>query len=127
MPALSARKVMTVNLKQIVKCLGLRVLVGGELLDRSVSGGYVSDMLSDVLAHGTVDCIWITRQSHQNVVAVASLLGLAGVILVNCPEPAQALVDKAQDEGVALLMCTGTAFELVGKMYEAGLRGCRRA
>lgn len=115
------------NLKQIVESLGLRVLVGGELLDRCVSGGYVSDMLSDVLANGAVDCLWITRQSHQNVIAVASLLGLAGVVLVNCPEPASALVDKAKEENVALFMCEGTAFELVGKMYELGLRGCRRA
>ncbi|KAF0197700.1 MAG: 4Fe-4S ferredoxin [Bacillota bacterium] len=118
---------MTMNLKQIVESLGLRVLVGGDLLDRMVSGGYVSDMLSDVLANGTVDCLWITRQSHQNVIAVASLLGLAGVILVNCPEPAPALVEKAKEEGVALLMYEGTTFELVGTMYEEGLRGCKRA
>lgn len=118
---------MTMNLKQIVEILGLRSLVGEDLLDRVVTGGYVSDMLSDVLANGTVDCIWITRQSHQNVIAVASLLGLAGVILVNCAEPAPALVERAKDEGVALLMYEGATFELVGKLYEEGLRGCRRA
>jgi len=115
------------NLKQIVENLELRVLVGNDLLDRPISGGYVSDMLSDVLANGAVDCIWITRQSHQNVIAVASLLGLAGVILVNCPEPATALVEKAREESVPLLFSDSTAFDLVGKMYQFGLRGCKRA
>lgn len=118
---------MTLILKDLAELMGLRVLVGGDLLERTVSGGYVSDMLSDVLAHGTVDCMWVTRQSHQNVIAVASLLGLACVVLVNCPEPAPALVNKARDEGVALLIYEGTAFDLTGRLYETGLRGCRRA
>lgn len=58
---------MTMNLKQIVESLGLRALVGGDLLDRVVSGGYVSDMLSDVLANGTVDCVWITQIGRAHV------------------------------------------------------------
>lgn len=115
------------DLKTVVESLSLRVLAGGDDLDRPISGGYVSDMLSDVLANAATDCIWVTRQSHQNVIAVASLLGLSAVVLVNCPEPAAALVEKAQVENVVLLMCEGTAFELVGQMYTLGLRGCKRA
>jgi hypothetical protein len=39
------------KLKEVVKKLNLRVLVGEDLLDNTVMGGYASDMLSDVLAH----------------------------------------------------------------------------
>ncbi|MBT9133647.1 MAG: hypothetical protein DDT38_00370 [Firmicutes bacterium] len=115
------------NLKAMVEALDLRVVCGEEHLSRDVSGGYVSDMLSDVLAHAALDCIWVTRQSHRNVIAVASLLGLAAVVLVNCPEPSPELVSKAQAENVVLLYSTVSAFELVGRMYALGIRGCRRA
>jgi serine kinase of HPr protein (carbohydrate metabolism regulator) len=118
---------MTMNLRAMVDALDLRVLCGEEHLTREVSGGYVSDMLSDVLAHGTHDCIWVTRQSHRNVIAVAALLGLAAVVLVSCPEPSSELVSKAQAEDVVLLYSKGTAFELVGQMYALGIGGCRRA
>jgi serine kinase of HPr protein (carbohydrate metabolism regulator) len=115
------------NLKALVEALDLRVVCGEEHLERHVSGGYVSDMLSDVLAHGALDCVWVTRQSHRNVIAVASLLGLAAVVLVNCKEPSPELVSKAQAENVVVLFSEVPAFELVGKMYALGIKGCHRA
>lgn len=112
-------------LGEIVDALQLEVLSGGEHLDRPISGGYVSDMLSDVLAHAVPDCLWVTRQAHANVIAVASLLGLSAVVLVNCPV-SPAVVDKARCENLVLLKSNRLAFELVGELYSLGLRGCRR-
>ncbi len=115
------------KLRALVEALSLGVVCGEEHLDREVAGGYVSDMLSDVLAHAAHDCVWVTRQSHRNVIAVASLLGLAAVILVNCKEPAPELVSKAEAENVVVLLGEASAFESVGIMYALGIRGCRRA
>jgi len=50
-------------------------------------GGYVGDLLSDVMANSHEGDIWITRQIHQNTVAVASLKEHAAVIFVNGSEP----------------------------------------
>jgi len=111
-------------LGEIVDALQLEVL-SGEHLDRPISGGYVSDMLSDVLAHAIPDCLWVTRQAHANVIAVASLLGLSAVVMVNCPVP-PAVVDKAKSENLVLLKSNRMAFDLVGELYSLGLRGCRR-
>ncbi|MBT9135596.1 MAG: hypothetical protein DDT34_00656 [Firmicutes bacterium] len=113
------------NLRSIVEALQLEVLTGDDLLDRPISGGYISDMLSDVLAHAAPDCLWVTRQAHQNVIAVASLLGLGAVVLVNCPIPA-ALIEKARAENLVLVQSDRMAFELAGQLYALGLRGCRR-
>jgi len=115
------------TLETIVESLGLQVVCGEAHLDREVVGGYVSDMLSDVLAHAALGCVWVTRQSHRNVIAVASLLGLSAVVLVNCKEPAPELISKAQSENVVLLLSQATAFELVGQMHALGIRGCGRA
>ncbi|MDD5712911.1 MAG: serine kinase, partial [Smithellaceae bacterium] len=62
--------------------------------------------------------VWITRQIHQNIVAVASLKDLAGISIVSGCEPAADTVDKAAQEGIPLLVSELPAFELVGKVYD---------
>ncbi|MDP3058415.1 MAG: DRTGG domain-containing protein [bacterium] len=114
-------------LSDLVQKLELRVLAGSSALDREVVGGYVSDMLSDVLASASAECVWVTRQSHQNVIAVAALLGISAVILVNCPLPDQVVIEKAESENLPLLYSKTTAFEMVGDLHELGIKGCRRA
>jgi len=84
------------NLETIAKALRLRIHTGGDRLGVEVRGGYVGDLLSDVMANSREGELWITRQTHQNVVAVASLKELAGVILVKGAEPAADTLDKGR-------------------------------
>lgn len=109
------------NLKNIVQKLGLEVISGD--IDREVSGGYSSDLLSDVIANARKDNIWITLQIHVNVVAVASLQELAAIILVNGRQPEEATVKKAKQENIPILLTELSNFEIVGKLYEMGIHG----
>jgi len=102
--------------------LDLRVEVAGDSLNGEVTGGYASDLISDVLAHAEAGDVWVTLQTHQNIVAVASLKELAGVILVGGREPQNDTLLKAEAEGVPLLISRMTAFELVGRLYALGIR-----
>ena len=77
------------NVEAIVAALGLEVKCGRESLGRAVTGGYTGDLLSDVMGNSKEGYIWITRQVHQNIVAVASLKEHAGIILINGCEPPQ--------------------------------------
>lgn len=112
---------MTVT--EIVRLLELVEHSSGSGLDVEVQGGYASDMLSNVMAHCRQGDIWVTIQCHRNVVAVASLVGAAGVILTAGVVPSDDVVDKAKDEGVVLLSTHLPAFEVVGRLYELGIRG----
>jgi hypothetical protein len=114
-----------VTLGQVADALHLQVLCGTEKLNRGIDGGYTSDLLSDVIAHAKKDDIWITLQIHSNIVAVAVLKEIAGVIFVNGREPDDETVNKAQAEGIPLLTSTLTAYELSGKLYELGIHGQR--
>ena len=67
------------------------------------SGGYVSDLLSDVMGNAAENDVWITLQTHQNVMAIASLKDLAAVILVKGLEPDSDTVEHSEEEGVPLL------------------------
>lgn len=105
------------KLKEIVEKLRLQVLVGQERLDMEVSGGYTSDLLSDVMANSKERNVWITLQVHENIVAVAKLKDLAGIIMINNRKPDEATIQRAKDEKVTLILSDETAFGLSGKIY----------
>lgn len=114
---------MTLN--DLAQKLGLEVRAGGSALEVEVRGGYASDLLSDVIAHGQPGDLWVTLQRHQNIVAVASLKRLAGIVLVNGREPEADALQKAGAEGVPLLVSALPTFELVGRLHDLGLSGIR--
>jgi len=113
------------HLRDVVKEFNMEVKAGASALDREVTGGYTSDLLSDVLAHAGEGSIWVTLHIHQNIVAVASHKDLAGIILVQGRQPEQDTIAKAEEEGIPILVSGLSAFELVGRLYKAGIRGAQ--
>lgn len=110
------------NLADIVERLNLRVYAGGAELARSVSGGYASDLLSDVIAHGGKDQLWVTLQVHPNIIAVAALKELAAIVLVNGREPAPETTARADKERIPIFGTPLSAYEFVGRAYGLGLK-----
>lgn len=97
--------------------LGLSVLGGTNGLEKQITGGYSSDLLSDVMGNIEEGMLWITMQTHRNVIAVASLKEVAAVIIVNGAVPDEETLLEAESENIALLGTTMSAFELSGKLY----------
>ncbi len=112
------------KLCDLIEDLSLEVKTAGADLTREVTSGYVSDMLSDVIANAKAGSVWVTYQSHLNIVAVASLKGISGIILVSNRVPADDTLKKASLENIPIMTSSLSAFELVGKLYTLGLR-CR--
>ena len=106
------------QLDALARELGLKARCSEGNLKREVKGGYVGDLLSDVMANAKEGDIWITRQVHQNIVAVASLKDLAGILLIQGSEPAPDTAAKANTEGIPILVTDLPAFEIVGKIYK---------
>lgn len=112
---------VAVKVKDVVEALGLTVAAGAGGLERPVESGYVSDLLSDVMANAKPGALWLTIQTHQNVVAVSVLKELAGVILVGGRLPAEETAAKAEQEGIPVLTSPLGAFDLAGKLHDLGL------
>ena len=55
--------------------------------------------------------------------AVAAHKGLCGIILVQGRDPEKDTVAKAEEEGIPIMVSSLSAFELVGRLYKAGIRG----
>ena len=116
---------MTIN--DAVRLTGAKVVTPDVDVEREISTGCVCDLLSWVMTHGRANMAWVTVQTHMNVIAVAALLEFSCVILPNGIDMPQNVVDKAIEEGIAVLQSPMNAYEVCGCLYSAGLKGADRA
>jgi predicted transcriptional regulator len=103
------------QVKEVAAKLGLKVLAEGR--EQEVTGGYASDLLSDVIANAEEGWLWITVQRHLNIVAVAQLKKLAGIVLSRGSEPDAAVLARAEQEGLFILATADDTFTVAGKLY----------
>ena len=109
---------MTRRVSDIVKELNLQVFSGNDKLDNPVNGAYVSDLLSDVMGNAKEGDIWITLQTHKNIVAVASLRDIAAIICVKGYKPDEETLKTSIQENIPVLGTNLPTFEVAGKLYD---------
>lgn len=106
------------NLEKVVSELNLEVITGHQHLNRQVKGAYCGDLLSDVMANSKEGYLWITVQTHQNIVAVSVLKDHAGIIISGNRRPDPESIEKANKEGIPLLASSEFSFEICGRLFE---------
>jgi DRTGG domain len=109
-----------VKLKTLMPVLQAQPLT--DKADAEVTGCYIADLLSDVLAHAKPGILWVTIQTHRNVVSVASMKDMPAVLITCGRKPEPEIIMEAQQEGVVLLTTPLTTYEAAGKLWEAGIR-----
>ncbi|MGE5420000.1 MAG: DRTGG domain-containing protein [Chloroflexota bacterium] len=97
--------------------LGLKLVSGANGLEREITGGYTSDLLSDVIGSAKEGNVWITLQTHQNIVAVASLKELAAVIIVKGFNAADETIRRSNEESIPVLSTEEDTFAITGRLY----------
>jgi len=105
------------NVQEVVDSLSLEVQSAKGNLEREVTGCYISDLLSDVMAHAQAGALWITLQTHPNIVAVASLKNLAGIIVTNKRVPEEETRRKAEEEHIPIAVSSLSTFEVGGMLF----------
>lgn len=106
------------KVRELVEKLNLKVVGGENGLDRDIDGCYVSDLLSDVMGNAEMGNVWVTLQTHKNVMAIASLKELACVILVKNLMPSDDTIEQSNEEGIPFLSTDMQTYETVGKIYQ---------
>ena len=111
------------NLQTIIDTLQLNVLTAPQDFKSIVpQGGYASDLLSCVMAGAKGGNLWVTLQAHLNIVAVASMLDVAAIIITENAQPDEATIAKANDQGVILLSTSKASYEICGTLWDLNLR-----
>ena len=106
------------KLKEIINYLKLENLTPELNTDIRIIGCYVSDIMSDTFANASEGDLWITQQSHQTIVALASLKRIPAILLVNGKKPISEMVEKAAEEEIVLLATSMHCFEVAGRLYQ---------
>ena len=113
------------KLKELAEQLGWELKTQNVPVEAEVRTGYASDLLSDVLANSIEGDLWVTRQTHLNIVAIAVMRDLSGILLVNGAQPEPDTVEKAAEKMVPIFRTPLPTFEIVGRLYQLGIVGER--
>ncbi len=109
---------MKMKLEQLVSLIEGKVITSFEMPEEiEINGGYVSDLLSDVMGNAREGDVWITIMRHLNVVAVASLAGISAIIFAKGILPAEAVIQKANEEKICLISSARETFTISGILY----------
>ena len=110
------------NLSEMIDAYSLTVFAPPADPTAEVTFGYASDLLSDVIANAGRDCVWVTMQTHANIIAVASLKDVGAIVVVSAHKPSDETITMAKQKGICVLGTGMPAFEICGKLYAAGIR-----
>lgn len=107
--------------KDLLKIADLKVAVEGDM-NMPVSSGYMGDLLSVVMGNADEEQVWITIQSHVNIVAVASLRAVSAIIIAHGFEPDEDTIESAKEENITILTTELDPFAIAKKLVlELGL------
>lgn len=111
------------NLQSIIDQLQLTVITAPrDFTSIQPQGGYVSDLLSCVMAGAKTNNLWITLQAHMNIIAVASMLDVTAIIITENAQPDEATIAKANEQGIILLSTPKASYEICGRLWEMKIR-----
>jgi predicted transcriptional regulator len=113
-----------VTLHEIKELLDAEVAVGEGQLDMEVKMAFVADLMSDVLALATAGSLLITGLTNPQVVRTANVLDLAAVIVGRGKRPLPETLQLAKELNIPILTTRYILFEISGRLYSKGIRGC---
>jgi serine kinase of HPr protein (carbohydrate metabolism regulator) len=105
--------------KELIENVKLKVL--SQFEHREISGVFVSDMLSDVMAGAQSGNLWVTVQTHKSIVPAANLVDVSAIIITSGKVVPPETVELANKHNIAILSTDLPTFELIGKLYGLGL------
>ena len=107
------------RLNDVVNQLELKKVT--QIEDRNVTGVFISDMLSDVMSSAKSENLWITVQTHKNIVSASNLIDISAVIIPNGKEIPEGTIELANRFHVNILSTNLPVYELVRKLVGIGI------
>ncbi len=102
-----------------LKEMGFEMITDG---NGEINHGYACDLLSEVMGRVKPDTVWLTVQSHVNIIAVAAITGVRAIILCNGHAFNEETIQRAKKEKIALFKTSLNTFEACGRIYQKGIR-----
>ena len=88
----------------------------------NVEGVYIGDLLSIVMSKAKENYIWITIQTHINIMAVAELLDIGCIIIVENMEVEPDALEKAKELDIPIFKTKESAYQVACKLNNMGIK-----
>jgi predicted transcriptional regulator len=108
------------RLKELADKLELKAV--SQFFDKEISGVYISDMVSDVIANAKAGNLLVTVQIHNNVIAAANLVDICGIVVTQGKLPADDVTKMAERAEISIFSTDLNRWQVATKLYEAGVR-----
>ena len=102
--------------KQLVSLLDAKVFCEGK--EKEIKSWYVGDLLSFVMSNAPQSCAWFTIMSNLNVLAVATLIDCACIVLCEGVKPDEALLSRAKQQNVCLIGVNTPVYETILALHQ---------
>ena len=110
-------------LSEIKNLLGCRSLTSENLLDKEIEFCLGADLMSDVLRFARIGSLLLTGITNKQVLQVAEIMDLKGIIFVRGKEPEKSIITEAEKRKLPLMTTDKLLFDTCGILYTNGLRG----
>ncbi len=112
------------KLYEIKDLLEAEVLIGEDQLDTEVKTAFVADLMSDVLAFATAGSLLITGLTNPQVLRTADVIDIAAIIMGRGKRLSTETIQLAEILNIPVLTTKYILFEIAGRLYSKGIRGC---
>lgn len=85
---------------------------------REPVGVYCGDLLSWVMGNSSHDNVWVTIMTNKNVLAVASLIDHALVVICENAEIDEEFITTAREKEINVIRCKLTSYEACVALFE---------
>ncbi len=92
-----------------------------DVLNKTLSSAFASDLMSDVLAYVNEDILLITGLAHVQTLRTAEMLDIQVVLFARGKTPDETVIELAKQNNIILLQTAYTTYEVSGILYQAGL------
>ncbi|MBN2286011.1 MAG: hypothetical protein JXQ26_07595 [Tissierellales bacterium] len=89
--------------------------------DNEVQGVYIGDLLSLVMAKAKPADLWLTIQTHINIIAVADLIEISGIVILEDMAIDEDTLQKAVEIGIPIFRTKLSAYEMACQLHDLGL------
>lgn len=110
------------KIDDIASILSADILAGTDKLQTSVTYGFASDLMSDVLTLTTNDVALITGLVNLQALRTAELSDIPVVVFVRGKSIGSDLVNLSNDLGLIVLRTDCSMFRASGLLFEQGLK-----
>ncbi|WGS65248.1 iron-sulfur binding hydrogenase [Marinitoga aeolica] len=82
-----------------------------------IKNGYIGDLLSEIMRNAPAESVWLTHQTHPNIIAVASIVEINTIIVPEGFEFESETIKKAKENNINLLKSKCNIFKAAGIIY----------